>query len=417
MKLTQRILENLTCPPGRKDMLVSDDDQKGHFIRVGEGARKGSLEHKSSNTQYDKDGKTRRIFNGPLSGISLAAGREATRAILGQVALGRDPASERKQAARETKRKAAQDALTFEALLQQWDALHLASRRERYRAEAVRALRYAFADHLKAPAAELSRTTVVRILDGLATDDKAAMAGATKRYGGALYSWAMKRGAVEANPFANLPTTPVARRERVLTDHELRAVWEATAKPGPFNGIVQALALTAQRREEIAKMAWSALAPDLSTWTVSSGLSKNHRPHVVPLSEEMRTLLRAQPRREGTDLVFPGERGVFCGWSKSKTRLDKLSGVSAWTLHDLRRSGATGMAELGVAPHIVEAVLNHASGHKAGVAGIYNHARYENEKRRALSLWGAHVAAIVEGGEAQGNVTPIKARGSAKAVN
>ena len=417
MKLTQRTIENLVCPPGRKDTLVSDDDQKGHFIRVGKGARKGSLAHKSSVVQYQKDAKTRRVFLGSCSAISLAAGREATRAILGQVALGRDPASERKLATQEAKRKDAHEALTFGVLIEQWEALGLADRRERYRTEAVRALRYAFANHLRTPAAELNRATVVRVLDGFVTDGKTAMASRTAAYGRACYQWAIKRGSVEANPFANLPRVPAVRRERLLDDREVVSIWKATDAPGPFNGIVHTLALTAQRREEVAGMAWSALAPDLSTWTISSSVSKNRKPHVVFLSEEMRTLLRAQPRREETDLVFPGERGVFSGWSKAKARLDKLSGVSNWVLHDLRRAGATGMAELGIAPHIVEAVLNHASGHKAGVAGVYNHARYATEKRRALDLWGAHVAAIVEGREAEGNVTPIRTRVGAKATN
>jgi integrase len=122
----------------------------------------------------------------------------------------------------------------------------------------------------------------------------------------------------------------------------------------------------------------------------------------------METLLRAQACVSGTDLVFPGERSIFSGWSKSKARLDRRSGVSGWTLHDLRRTAATGMAELGIAPHVIEAVLNHASGHKAGVAGIYNQARYASEMRRALNLWGAHVAAIVEGRAAADNVTPLR---------
>jgi integrase len=413
MKLTQRILENLLCPPERKDVLVSDDDQKGLFVRVSKAAIKGSLDHKSFVAQYQKDGETRRMLLGSCAAVSLASAREAARAILGLVAQGRDPARERKQATQEARRKDARDALTLEAFLEQWKALGLADRRERYRTEAVRALRYAFPTWLKRPAAELDRAAIVRVSDNLAKEGKSQMAGATRRYGSALYSWGMKRGSVESNPFANLPTTPVVRRERVLSDAELAAVWKATEALGSFGGIVRTLAHTAQRREEAAGMARSALAPDLSTWTISSSIAKNHKQHVVPLSQEMRALLRAQPRREGVDLVFPGERGVFSGWSKAKRHLDETSGVSGWVLHDLRRTAATRMGELGVAPHIVEAVLNHASGHKGGIAGVYNHARYATEKQRALDLWSTHLAAIVEGREAQANVTPIRARAGA----
>ena len=111
-------------------------------------------------------------------------------------------------------------------------------------------------------------------------------------------------------------------------------------------------------------------------------------------------------------MCFQASGAVFSGWSKSKARLDRRCGVSGWTLHDLRRTAATGMAELGVAPHVIEAVLNHASGHKAGVAGVYNQARYANETRRALDLWGEHVAAIVAGHEFSGNVTEFRARGA-----
>ena len=111
----------------------------------------------------------------------------------------------------------------------QWETLRLADRRERYATEAVRALRYAFAKHLKTPAADLDRAAVVRVLDNLAKDGKTAMASRTAAYGRACYHWAIKRGSLAANPFQDLPLEPVAKRDRVLTDDELRAVWNATA--------------------------------------------------------------------------------------------------------------------------------------------------------------------------------------------
>jgi hypothetical protein len=236
------------------------------------------------------------------------------------------------------------------------------------------------------------------------------MAGAAARYGGALFGWTVKRGTVVSNPFERVPVAPTVRRDRVLSDDEIRRVWRATEGLGAFNAIVRALLLTGQRREEVSGLTSSELDPGLSVWTLPGTRSKNSRPHIIPISAQMETLLRAQARVSGTDLVFPGERSLFSGWSKSKARLDRRSGVSGWTLHDLRRTAATGMAELGIAPHVIEAVLNHASGHKAGVAGIYNQARYASEMRRALNLWGAHVAAIVEGREAASNVTAFHAR-------
>jgi integrase len=124
--------------------------------------------------------------------------------------------------------------------------------------------------------------------------------------------------------------------------------------------------------------------------------AKNGKPHLIPLSAEMQTLLRAQPRFGGTDLVFPGERGVFSGWSKSKDRLDHRSGATGWTLHDVRRTVATGLQKLGVRPEVTEAVLNHVSGSRGGIIGVYQRRTWSDEKRAALTAWGAHVDAIVQ---------------------
>jgi integrase len=213
-----------------------------------------------------------------------------------------------------------------------------------------------------------------------------------------------------ANPFQRLPIAPVVRRDRVLSADEIRRIWAATKGSGAFNAITRALLLTGQRREEVSGLGWAEIDEDLSAWTLPAIRAKNGKPHFIFLSTQMKALLRAQPRLKGTDLVFPGERGSFSGWSKSKARLDRRSGVAGWSLHDLRRTVATQMGELGVAPHVVEAVLNHASGHRAGVAGVYNRARYANETRQALAAWGAHVEALVNGRETEANVTPLRVR-------
>jgi hypothetical protein len=284
MKLTQRRIEELLCPSGKKDVLVFDEEQPGLGVRVTKSAEKGSLDGKLYLAQYSHAGQKRRVPLGSCSAIKLAAARDAVKVILGDVAKGRDPATERKDAARESKRKAACDALTFKALLEQWKELHLANRRVRYAAEAVRAIKSAFAKHLDDPAGDLSRAVVVRVLDGLAKDGKVALASATARYGRACFQWAVKRGSIGSNPFANLPVTPGVKRERVLTDEELRAVWNATSEPGSFNAIVRALILTGQRREEVASMAWDEIASDLTIWTIPGSRAKNGTAHLVPLS-------------------------------------------------------------------------------------------------------------------------------------
>ena len=108
-------------------------------------------------------------------------------------------------------------------------------------------------------------------------------------------------------------------------------------------------------------------------------------------------------RAEGeTDLVFPGLQGQFNGFSKAKAALDKASGVKDWRLHDLRRTLATGLQKLGVRLEVTEAVLNHIAGSRAGIVGVYQRHNWADEKRAALDAWGAHVAALVEGREAEG---------------
>ena len=333
------------------------------------------------------------------------------RAILGDVAKGRDPAAERKAVAHEVQRKAANEALTLEALTGQWRTLRLADKRDRYATEAVRAIRRAFKDQMKAPAADLARHTVLRVLDNLSQDGKTAMASRTAAYGRACYQWAVKRGTLAVNPFLNLPLAADAKRERVLTDDELRSIWQAAAGPGPYNAIVHTLILTGQRRGEVAGMAWDEIAPDLSTWTLPGARAKNGVAHIVPLSPQARAILRVCPQFDESDLVFLGLRGPFNSFARAKAALDRASGVKDWRLHDLRRTVATGLQRLGVRLEVTEAVLNHIAGSRAGIVGVYQRHDWAEEKRAALNAWGEHVAAIVEGREATGKVTAFRAIG------
>jgi integrase len=112
----------------------------------------------------------------------------------------------------------------------------------------------------------------------------------------------------------------------------------------------------------------------------------------------MAEIIESIPHRDGFDLLF-GRKHGFTGWSIGKRALDKKLGLKQWTHHDIRRSVATGLANIGVQPHVVEQILNHRSGHKSGVAGIYNRSSYEREVRAALALWSDHVGTLVEGGE------------------
>ena len=219
------------------------------------------------------------------------------------------------------------------------------------------------------------------------------------------------------NPFAGIKLAAVASRERVLSDEELVAIWVATKDPSAYNAIVRMLMLTGQRREEVTAITWDEIAPDVSTWTIPASRAKNGVAHIVPLSRQAQATLGPAPRiqrdaaADEPELVFPGLRGPFKGFSKAKESLDKDSGVKVWRLHDLRRTMATGLQKLGVRLEVTEAVLNHVSGSRAGIVGVYQRHEWTDEKRAALNAWGAHVEAIVEGRELGRNVTPLRRNG------
>jgi integrase len=210
----------------------------------------------------------------------------------------------------------------------------------------------------------------------------------------------MREGLALSNPVASTNKREEQARDRVLSDDELRRILNAVSD-GAYGTIVRLLALTGQRRSEIAELRWSEVDLEARTLNFPAERTKNKRPHVVPLAPTARALLEKLPR--AGDAVFE-----FTAWAYSKDILDGRSGVSGWTFHDIRRSVATGMADIGIQPHIIEAVLNHVSGHKGGIAGIYNRATYSKEKAEALARWDAHIAAIVK--EAPSKVVGLRGR-------
>ena len=165
-----------------------------------------------------------------------------------------------------------------------------------------------------------------------------------------------------------------------------------------YGAIVRLLILTGQRKSEIADLKWSEIDFDKRQIHLSAARTKNGREHIVPLSNEAMRILKAMPVVAGREYVFGEGRRGFQGWSKSKWLIGtKLpADMPPWTLHDIRRSVITHLCEHGIAePHIAEAIANHVSGHRAGVAGVYNRAAYAAEKREALERWGERVSALV----------------------
>ena len=228
-----------------------------------------------------------------------------------------------------------------------------------------------------------------------------------------LFRWLLQRRKVTGNPAIGVwhPGAPPAR-ERVLSTAEIKTFWQACDRLGPpYGPLFKLLLLTGARLNEVTGMRRDELGDD-GVWTIPGVRSKNHRAHQVPLPSLAHDIIAAVPRIEGV-FVFSNARGSrpITGFSKAKAQLDAHMGAPApWRLHDLRRSAATGMAELGIMPHVVEAVLNHVSGHKAGVAGVYNRASYSSEKQAALSRWASHVQGVVLGKPANVVSLPRKRR-------
>src|SRR5262245_55883581 len=175
---------------------------------------------------------------------------------------------------------------------------------------------------------------------------------------------------------------------------------------GPYGGIVEFLALTGQRREEVGRLKWDELDLAQRVWTLPKSRTKNAKEHLVHLSEQAITVLKRADNKGPFVFSVIGSKH-FQEFSRGKRRLDQLSGVTGWRLHDLRRTCVSGMARLGIAPHVADKILNHQAGTISGVAAVYQRHQFLSERRRALDLWGAHIGRVLTG-VSQDNRTALK---------
>lgn len=389
MRLTKAALEGLACPAGRQEAYVWDDALKGFGLKLNAGGSRNFL------VQYrGQDGRTRRVVIGKAGAVGVDEARKQARTLLARVQTGADLHAEKA-----TRR--AQAAMTLDAVS------------DAYLRDAKGKLKPGSYDqvhrHLKKnwqplagrPIADLKRVDVAARLAALSVGGHRVNANRARSALSAMFAWAIGEGLVEANPVTGTNKPAEERsRERVLSEAELCAVWNA-CRNDAYSRIVRLLLLTAQRRDEVGSIAHDELDVAVGLWTLPGERTKNGVTHEVPLSGLALETLATQPRIDGRSLIFGQGVGGFSGWSNSKERLDGRIAAAGlvmphWTLHDLRRTAATMMAErLAVPPHVIEAILNHVSGHKAGVAGVYNRASYRTEKRDALDRWAAHVAALV----------------------
>lgn len=289
------------------------------------------------------------------------------------------------------------------------------------------------------PIGSITRPDVTELLNGIADRGSPVQANCTLARLKTLFRWVVDEELVASDPTARLrKIVKETARDRALTDGEIRLFWVGCDRLGwPFGPMFKLLLLTAQRRDEVGGMEWSEIEPlDKRVWTIPREKAKNDRRHEVHLSELTIEIIRELPRMSrskvggaGSDpssylFTTNGERPVS-GFSKAKKRLDEYmmqwlgaaieeagndpqgAEIEGWILHDLRRTAATGMAGLNIAPHVVDRILNHVSGTIRGVAAVYNRHAYLEERKAALEAWGRHVESLVRPGPT--NVVPLVA--------
>jgi integrase len=224
-----------------------------------------------------------------------------------------------------------------------------------------------------------------------------------------LFAWARSRKLITANPIGDIERPAAEQsRDRILDDKELRKVWNAAGELGhPWTGILKLLILSGQRRSEISDLRWSEIDLDERVIHLPAARTKNGQPHDVPLSKPAQAIIAKLPGIVDAELVFTIKRQPITGFSRMKERLDAASGVTDWTLHDLRRTVASGLQKLGVRLEVTEAVLNHKSGSMAGIVGVYQRHDYAAEKRDALTRWAEYVDALAGGRKA--NIVSLRA--------
>ena len=337
---------------------------------------------------------TRKLTLGPFPALDLKAARELGAKALRAAAEGRDPGQEKKQ------EKMKERGTTVEDVVEQFlDRYARHNHSARTRKESERLLRlYVLSRWGGRRAGSVSRSEVRDMLDRLMADGTPVLANRVHSAARKLFGWAVEQDIIPASPLAGLKAPAVERsRDRVLTDPELRRVWKAAGETTDpiYGAIVRFLILTGQRRGEVAGMEWAELDLGNRLWNLPKERTKNGRAHIVPLSRLAVAILKELPRTNERYAFSVNGKAAINGFGKPKDRLDALSGLSDWTVHDIRRSVASGMARIGISLPVIEKVLNHVSGSFAGVAGIYQRHDFAEEKRAALDAWGKHVAAIV----------------------
>jgi integrase len=315
---------------------------------------------------------------------TVETARNEAKRLLGIVVTGVDPCAQ------------SLSAETFGTEVERYLLRKQTSLKPRSFVEAQRNLQKHSVPLHKLPLGDIDRRTIAVLLGQVETASGPIARNRLRSSLSAFFAWAIQEGLTETNPVQGTGKADEGdSRDRVLTQEELRKLWHGLSD-GPFSEIVRLLLLTGQRRNEIGRLQWSEIDLPRKLIVLAPDRTKNGRRHEVPLSTQALAVIERTPRRNSSGFLF-SEKGAFGNWSKAKAELDqRIQIIQSWRLHDLRRSAASYMGEIGVQPHHIEAILNHYSGHRAGVAGVYQRAKYEPEMRAALQKWADYVEKITQ---------------------
>lgn len=418
--LTDLQIKKLALPEARKE--VPDGKVSGLYLVV---QPSGS---KSWAVRYRAAGQPRKLTLGPYPAMDLANARRRAQEALGELAGGKDPAAAKKaaRAAASAERDAEDNRLDRVAAsyVDRYVKREVGAAwgKEIERLFRIEILPKLGAKHIGA----VKKSDVLDLLDAIVDRGSPITANRTFAVLRQIFNWAVDRDLINVSPMPRSAPAPETKRDRVLNDDEVVFVWRSFDSAGwPFGPIGKLLLLTGARRDEIAEGTWGEIDLDARIWTIPSTRTKNDEVHEIPLGDTAVDIIKGLPRiagKPGFIFTTTGQSPVS-GFSKAKRSIDAAvleilrhdrgedaEAIPHWTLHDLRRTVATNLQKLGVRLEVTEAVLNHTSGSRAGVVGIYQRHKWSDEKRAALTAWARRLDAIVSGGGASNVVELVSVR-------
>jgi len=393
MKFTPRNTATLTLPAGKQDHIEWDDDVAGFGLRLREGGSRTWI------YRYRFGGTQRSVKLGNARSVTLMVARKNAGDLEARVRLGEDPAGQKAIAKQEAE-------YIFGLLAERFLDARRPELRDTTIHEYERHLRVDAKSLHRLPITAVTQADVAKLLNSAAGPVSANRLRSTLS---AMFSWVLREGIIlpRGNPAAFTHKREEQARDRVLSDQELKAVWQACDGDDDHGNVLKLLILTGARVSEIACLKWGEVRERFDAIELPAARVKNGRAHIIPLSKPARVILAGIDRGERIH-VFGRDDSGFWGFSKCKGRLDKELGsaVAPWRIHDLRRTAASGMQRLGVRIEVIERALNHVSGSFRGVAGVYARDPMSDNVRAALERWGVHVMAVIEGRDPR--VVPLR---------